>query len=316
MQQPPLSVRAQGRWPGILQALGIDRQYLTGKHTGCPICRDGRDRFRFDNKEGRGSFFCSVCGAGDGVKLVMLTKGLDFKTAAKEIEAVLGTAPVGEVKPERSDADKRAAMNRLWSSSSPINANDPVAAWLFNRARVVTYPKCLRTALRVRYEDDEPSYHPAMVAMVSDPDGRPTILHRTYLTKDGRKAPVEKPRRVMAGTIAKGSAVRLMEHGDVLGIAEGIETAFAASALFGVPCWAALNAGMLSEWVPPEGVREVVVFGDNDGNYTGQAAAFSLARRLACKNLKAVVKIPQAIGQDWNDVFLESASHEIREAAE
>jgi putative DNA primase/helicase len=33
-----------------------------------------------------------------------------------------------------------------------------------------------------------------------------------------------------------GAAVRLMAHGDTLGIAEGIETALSASALFGVPC--------------------------------------------------------------------------------
>jgi putative DNA primase/helicase len=316
MQQQPLSIRAQGRWPGILQALGIDRQYLSGKHTGCPICRDGKDRFRFDNKEGKGSFFCSVCGAGDGVKLVMLTKGLDFKTAAKEIEGVLGTAPVETGKPALSDTDKRAAMNRLWASSTPVQADDPVALYLFNRVRLQTFPKCLRTAQRVRYEDEQPSYHPAMIAMVMDPEGRPTILHRTYLTKDGRKASVEAPRRMMPGHVAKGSSVRLVEAGPVLGIAEGIETAFSASALFGVPCWAAVNASMLAEWLPPEGVEEVIVFGDNDAKFAGQAAAFALARKLSAKGLKASVKIPQNVGQDWNDVFQSEAFHTIREAAE
>jgi len=57
---------AQGRWKSILTALGADEKTLSGKHTACPLC-GGKDRFRFDDKEGRGTYFCSGCGAGDGV---------------------------------------------------------------------------------------------------------------------------------------------------------------------------------------------------------------------------------------------------------
>jgi putative DNA primase/helicase len=46
-----------------------------------------------------------------------------------------------------------------------------------------------------------------------------------------------------------------MPHQDVLGIAEGIETALSASILFNVPVWAALTEGLLQEWVPPPDVR-------------------------------------------------------------
>jgi putative DNA primase/helicase len=246
----------------------------------------------------------------------MLAKGLDdFKAAAREIESVLGSVPIADGKPERSDDDKRAALKRLWDCSTPIKENDPVAAYLFNRVRLLTYPKCLRTAMRVRYEDDQPSYHPAMLAKVTDPTGRPTSVHRTYLTHDGRKADVADARRMMPGSIANGSAVRLMPYDGIIGIAEGIETALAASKLFGVPCWAALNAGMLSEWEPPEGVEEVIVFGDNDAKFAGQAAAYSLARRLSAKGMKTSVEIPLVTGQDFNDVFA-AQGVVFREAAE
>ncbi len=73
-----------------------------------------------------------------------------------------------------------------------------------------------------------------------------------------------------------GAAVRLMPHQEVLGIAEGIETALSASILFNVPIWAALTAGLLQEWTPPASVTTVFVFGDNDASSTGQAAAYSL----------------------------------------
>ena len=42
---------ATGRWPNILAHFGVAEKFLTGKHGPCPIC-GGKDRFRFDNKEG------------------------------------------------------------------------------------------------------------------------------------------------------------------------------------------------------------------------------------------------------------------------
>ncbi len=307
----PLSARAIGRWPAILPQLGIAPTYLTGKHTACPICRDGKDRFRFDDRDGRGTFICSVCGAGDGIKLVMAANGIEFRQAADRIEEIIGSgsAPVSTRKqPGRSDDEKRGAMNRLWASSTPVQAGDPAALWLGARVGLTAFPACLRTAHRIRYQDDVPSWHPAMIAMLMAPDGRPAILHRTYLTTEGGKAPVEKPRRIMEGTITRGSAVRLFPHQDVLGIAEGIETALAAASLFGVPCWAATNATILSHWTPPDEVREVIIFGDNDPKFGGQAAALALAHRLAVRDRKVRVEIPERLGFDWNDVLLERAS--------
>ena len=141
-----------------------------------------------------------------------------------------------------------------------------------------------------------------MIAMVTGPDGAPSTLHRTYLTNDGRKAPVIEPRRLMPGIIAKGAAVRLGPTGDLLGIAEGIETALSATALFGVPCWAAVSAGMLAAWQPPPQARRIIIFGDNDPSYAGQAAAYALARRLGTRQRVVEVQIPHKVGTDWNDV--------------
>ena len=64
---------AQGRWQGILAELGLS-DYLSGKHGPCPIC-GGKDRFRWDNKGGNGTYFCNQCGAGDGFKLLQEFKG-------------------------------------------------------------------------------------------------------------------------------------------------------------------------------------------------------------------------------------------------
>ncbi|WP_455252207.1 primase-helicase zinc-binding domain-containing protein, partial [Neisseria sp.] len=49
---------AQYRWPEIHAALGIDPRYLKNKHQPCPAC-GGKDRFRYDDKDGNGTFICN-----------------------------------------------------------------------------------------------------------------------------------------------------------------------------------------------------------------------------------------------------------------
>ncbi len=303
--QQRIGDRAQGRWRGILPALGVPERFLTGKHQPCPIC-GGKDRARFDNREMKGTWICGKCGAGDGFKLVMLMHGWDFKQAAREVEKLLGVVPKDEPATVHIDTwDKRAALNKLWRSAGPVTADDLAGRYLTARCGVTAYPSCLRYVPYLRYQDTVPTYHPAMVAMVTGPDGRPVTLHRTYLGMDGKKAEVEAPRRLMPGPVVKAAAVRLAEVVDEMAIAEGIETALSVTALFGVPCWAVLSAAMLAQWHPPKGTKRVLICGDNDQSYTGQAAAYELARRLV-STVSVEVQIPHAVGVnwDWNDAHL------------
>ena len=71
-----------------------------------------------------------------------------------------------------------------------------------------------------------------------------------------------------------------------------------------MPLWAALNAGKLAQWQPPQNVRHVLVFGDNDKSLAGQHAAWSLAYRLKTEGLDVEVRLPDEIGTDWNDVLM------------
>jgi putative DNA primase/helicase len=49
----------------------------------------------------------------------------------------------------------------------------------------------------------------------------------------------------------------------------------------------------------------VVVFGDNDANFTGQDAAYTLAHRLARQGMQVDVQIPPVVGTDWADAQFE-----------
>lgn len=289
---------ARGKWKGILLTLGMDAAHLTGKHVPCPLCQ-GTDRFRFDNKDGAGTYICNQCGAGTGIDLVKAWKGWDFRTAAQAVDEVLGNVPSDPPgKPALSDETRRRLMNDLWRGSKPIEVDDP-AGW-YLAGRVPGWKACAD----LRYTERAPvpggGTSPALLAMVRDGAGNPATIHRTFLTEAGEKAAMDNPRAMMPGDLPDSVSVRLAPVGEVLGIAEGIETALAAQAKFGVPCHAALTAGFMAKWQPPEGVKRVIVFGDCDGNYTGQAAAYALAHRLSRK-LQVEVRIPGQFGTDWAD---------------
>lgn len=293
---------ARGKWRGILLQLGMDAAHLTGKHGACPMC-GGSDRFRFDNKDGNGTWICNQCGAGTGMDLAKAHLGMEFRDAANEVDRILGN--VGDdpkPKPALDGETQRRLLNQLWQSSVPVEPDCPVGWYLTNR--VPGWRNCpdLRFAERAPVPANAGGgVSPAMLAMVRDcKTGNPVTIHRTFLTLAGTKADMPNPRALMPGDLPEAVAVQLSKAGETLGIAEGIETALAAQAKFDVPCHAAINAGFLAKWQPPEGVRKVVIFGDCDGNYTGQAAAYTLAHRLSRK-LQVEVRIPGQFGTDWAD---------------
>jgi putative DNA primase/helicase len=304
-----LRCRARGRWFAVLSKLGVDRSYLCNKHGPCPVC-GGTDRFRWDDKNGDGTFYCNQCGPGSGIDLVMRIRGLPFREAALLIEGVIvdhpslfpgGTFPLS--RSVRSEASIRDGLNALWRSGEPVRIGDPADLWLRHRGiSVPVYPTSLRTALRVYHRAPPATFHPVMLARVTDPTGRPCNLHKTYLSATGAKASVEPVRMFCRGKMPPGSAVRLAPVGPVLGVAEGIETALAAQLLFGFPVWACLSASQLMTFEPAIGTQRLVVCGDNDADGTGQRAAYTLASRLATR-LPLEVRIPDETDTDWNDVL-------------
>ncbi len=298
--------RARGRWREILPALGVESRYLSGKHMACPAC-GGMDRFRFDDRSKDGDYFCSQCGAGKGVRLLMKVKGWDFATAAKRVDEIIGKSPaILRQEPHEARLPDKRGLRELWTVSRRMEAGDPVATYLAARGIDVKVPRCIRYVpeMDYRHEDNTHTTHPGMIATFSDKDGKPFTLHRTYLTKDGRKADLDPNRKLMPGRVAKGGAVRLAPFSDKLGIAEGIETAMSASIIHDVPVWAALNEVLLRAWEPPKEVKYVVVFGDNDENFVGQASAYDLAKRLATtKKISVEVRLPKLVGHDWNDAL-------------
>ena len=84
---------------------------------------------------------------------------------------------------------------------------------------------------------------------------------------------------------------------------EGVETTLAAGELFRLPGWAAMTAWGLEHREPA--AHQCLIIGDHDTSFTGQAAAYALARRLRRERpeLAINVEIPLTPASDWNDVL-------------
>ncbi|MGL5225602.1 MAG: primase-helicase zinc-binding domain-containing protein, partial [Aeromonas sp.] len=105
---------ANGHWPKLLGEIGITTP-PNRKHGPCPGC-SGRDRFRLDDKDGRGTWICNQCGAGDGLDLVCRVAGLPVKEAAKLVAQLVGLSGGG------LDPAERARIERQIEAKTEQNA--------------------------------------------------------------------------------------------------------------------------------------------------------------------------------------------------
>lgn len=88
-----VEVSANGQWKHILSVMAcLSDKELTNKHQPCPSC-GGNDRYRFDDKDGTGSYICGQCGAGTGINLLMKVTGMDFPTAVNSVGEFLMLDP-------------------------------------------------------------------------------------------------------------------------------------------------------------------------------------------------------------------------------
>jgi putative DNA primase/helicase len=307
-------IGAQG-WPDVLRALGVAESALVNRHGPCPAC-GGKDRFRFDNRKGRGDFFCNHCGAGDGFQLVMRVHGWEFSEARKRVMDAAGIAldsatktiaPASKSEPEVKPSVPTQRVGRILRESCRIEDCEPAVLYLMSRA-LWPLPKghMLRAHPSVAYFVDGKlvGRHPALVGVVRDIAGQFVTVHVTYLTETGAKVSQYKPRKILSKMLHRvGCAVRLVAAGETLGVAEGIETAFSASRLHRLPVWASLNSSLLGTFEPPSEVKRLIVFADKDVG--GLEGAAKLMERLQGR-VRVEMKLPP--DGDWNDVLVRRRS--------
>jgi putative DNA primase/helicase len=255
----------------------------------CPACSYPR---AFSIRVGEGSRPALFCANG-------CTRDALNDAAQRALGGAWTPAPRQDatITARRREAAQQHAL-RLWEGSAPASGS-PAGLYLAERG----IAHSCSAALRYREDCPHPEggRRPAMMALVHDPAGRPIAIHRTYITRDGRKAAVN-PVKASLGPVW-GGAIRLAPAALEVVVGEGIETATSAGLLLGLPvAWAAISAGNLATGlVLPPDVRAVVIAADPDPS--GRKAAQAAAARWQAEGRRVRIATPDMAGQDFNDLL-------------
>ena len=326
---------AQGRWPEIFAAAGMDPGHFVKSNRPCPLC-GGRDRFSLlkgERNEPDGRWYCRGCGYGDGIELVKRFRGSTFPQTLRWLEAYLGIEHQRESfchRPEGlSEAEKTVRRRErnlaFWNAAVPLrdlSRESPQWKYLASRglgacdASAMLRAEAETEAWETNEDGERRSAgrYPVLLAAVTDGSGGIITLHRTFLTPDGGKAPLSSPKKLAPGAIEDG-LIRLFPPTAILCLAEGIETALSVHEMTGLPVWSAISlTGLRKFGEVPEGVKKIHICGDNDRSYAGAAGAYELAARIrrSRPDIEVAVHIPPDPGTDWNDVLRSGGRLEIR----
>ncbi|MGL5331698.1 MAG: DUF927 domain-containing protein, partial [Aeromonas veronii] len=293
---------ACGHWPDLLAAVGIDIP-RRGKHGPCPAC-GGKDRFRLDDKAGRGTWICNQCGNGDGLDLVGKVTGRQPKEAAELIAPLVGLSDSGldhatreqihqqqqaraEQEHKQAEQQRRKAARRATSISADIKQG--VSPYLERKALSGLPMPLTQRVIAV----GELTYQPgSLVVTLWDEAGE--LVNVQLINTEGEK-------RYLPGG-QKAGAFHRIDGGELVAVVEGYASGLSVQAATGATVYCAMDAGNLQAVAQiarrqhPE--ARVLLCGDNDEGTEGNPGKTKAEQAAAA--VGGLVALPPVAG-DWND---------------
>jgi hypothetical protein len=243
----------------VVGGAGVKLRPIAGELRGCcPFHADRSPSFYVFGKGER--WHCFGCGAtGDVLDFVQRAYSVTLRQAADRLcggDLPLIEAPKIDARAERDNA---YALS-IYRDSAPIEGT-PAEAYLRRRGITLPIPAALRFA-RLKPPKDSgvaaacgTGRLPAMVAVVTGPDGAPAGIQRTYLTEDGRKAATmateadPKPKVKYSLGFVRGGAIRLGPVEPVgMALTEGVEDALSLMEMGAASAWAAAGPVSCHWW--------------------------------------------------------------------
>lgn len=351
-----VKAKATGKWLEILPEIDSRLKPAVkhvGHHVPNPVLggKDGFRLFKDANITGAGvanpSTFLS-----NGFEVLQYTLDQNFTEVLHKVANVLDVGNWKEtpasvysntkINPYQIDPKtlnkRRESLRKVWKSSLTLkDKRSEVAIRYFinrginvNKLNLDDMSKTVRFVPSLAFWHDKKclGYFPAIISLVSYPDGKAATIHRTYLTKYGEKlslgykGDVLANKKMMAACESKtlsGSAIKIGSPNENLHITEGLETALAVSTAKNVNVWPCVSAALLGNLEPPKNVKRIFVWGDKDrkiilpNGKTSQAgydSAMKLSERMEDRNIHVISLFPkQEIqsnqkGIDWLDVLV------------
>lgn len=286
-----------GRWRDVLENYGA-RLPSGHKHGACPCC-GGKDRFRFDDKNGRGTWYCSQCPeeSGGGLKLLSMLIGKSTMETAKELvgdDDYKTTAPKRVFVQKDEDAIRKANIEQakkgavLLMQSSVMSDHQYMAnkgfsgQWPTNGQPIFSNNgiiKANQLLLVPFYKNDE-------------------LINVQKITVDGTKRP-------LWGGDMSGVQHVIDGKTNSLAIVEGYATGVTVNMLTGYKTYCGYNTGNLAAAVKKakadHPTAKIVIFADHDKlDETHNRRPGEYFANEAAAPFGAIVALPPDLG-DWDD---------------
>ncbi len=269
----------------------------------CPAHDDRSPSMRVTHgRDGRPMVYCCAGCSGDAIRDALRSRGLwpkdDEGFHDPAAPTYLTTKPDGL---GADDRHRRKAARQIWEAAIPLSRTP--GERYFRQARGIAgkLPECLRYAPRLKHPSGYEA--PAIVARICSGLGEFSAIQRIFIEPDGSRSKLE-PRKMGLGPMLDG-AVNLGSPDEILGIAEGIETALAARDMFRITTWACLGATRLGRVTVPDRVEQVWIFADNGD--VGRREAYRAARIYEGRGLTVIVRPPDGDHEDHNAWLLADA---------
>nr|EDZ37934.1 MAG: DNA primase [Leptospirillum sp. Group II '5-way CG'] len=318
-------------WYPILSSLGIDVPENPRRHGPCPIC-GGKDRFRFDNRNEEGTWYCNQGGsehrsgktAGNGAALVAEFFDIGYRAALEKIRGISREPSGVQTLREKCassvppvDLSSQRKIQRLIKDSVRLDDIAPGSRIILQAGKVAVEKYLVSRGL--------PLLFPAESRILVQPDGYDLIipltcdrndilsLHVTALTRDGRKRPLPwtggSCRYTLGALTRSYSSISGAEEQISVSsfpgvrfyaIGEGLETVLSGRSLSGWSSIFAVNANGIRTFLDdPETVKTfrssgagLAILVDMDKSETGQKASVVLARKAKEARIPVLFLLP------------------------
>ncbi|MBF3237160.1 DUF927 domain-containing protein [Aeromonas veronii] len=293
---------ACGHWPDLLAAVGIDTPHR-GKHGPCPAC-GGKDRFRLDDKGGRGTWICSQCGNGDGLDLVCRVTNKTLKEAAELIAPLVGLSAGGldpvererihqqqQARAEQERKQEEQQRQKAASRAAAIAGDVAQGVSPYLTAKGLEWPQATINSTLIREGGEN---YPAGSLVIPLTNEAGELVNVQLIRADGTK-------RYLAGG-QKAGAFHRIEGGELVAVVEGCATGLSVHLAIGATVYCAMDCGNLAA-VAQIASRQhpkarILLCGDNDEHTQGNPGKTKAEQAAAA--IGGLVALPPIAG-DWND---------------
>lgn len=297
---------ATGQWESILPALGI-KVPKRGRHGSCPVC-GGEDRFHFDDKEDKGTWYCRQCDGknyGDGLDLVVKVTGKSNKEAAQEVAQVLGLVSGAlddeVIRQRQAQAARRAeqekAQEQARRKQAASYAAELVSQGLHSAGAPYLVGKGLNDWSAMRLSSPVELAGTGFAAgdlLVPLHDHQGKQVNVQLINAKGEK-------RYLAGG-QKAGAFHRIEGGELVAVCEGYATgvsvhlATEATVYCAMDCGNLLAVANIARAHHPK--SRIILAADNDAHTEGNPGKTKAGQAAA--KVRGLVALPDEPG-DWDD---------------